>query len=764
MWAHSANKRDVRHRLGDHSSCAADLARDFASVFGAGDLAYAVGLFHDAGKARCAWQQGLLRVEGTDESVDVPHKDLGARLLAAAPGDREACWAAALMVWGHHGGLRVPAELKQMLRRPGEAGDAEAVARFLMEVPQARRVLDTPLVLPEAWRRRPSVRELGVRLTYSALVDADFLDTAVHFERRAEPKLGGGPTMAQLRDRFERRRAAHLEERRARTEKLGRVSSMGRLREELYASALVAAMRKPGVYRMSAPTGTGKTIAGAGFAVHHAAEHGMSRVIVAVPYTSITEQNADVFRALLDPRPGEPDDGDDGPVVLEHHSNVDFDGLGSASSAAGRWQRLASENWDSPFVVTTTVQLLDSLFARTPSRMRKLHRLANAVLVLDEVQALPKALLLPILDALRALSEHFGTTVLLTSATQPVFESLSPWHGLDVPEIVPDPVRMAAQARRVKFRWWSRPTLADLAGHVRQHRQALVVLNTIDDARRLFKMLTGHTEADVVHLSTRMHPDHRRRALAMIGDALEHDRPILAVSTQLVEAGVDVDFPVVYRALAPVDSLLQAAGRANREGGDAEGEVVIVDLADGGRPSDYGLAITVGGYYFGSGPDKAEPDDLGALARYYRHLYKALELDAPPVTDSQKLPHGQLVQHHRHKWDFPSVADGPLVSPGDSLSRNPRRAFRMIDQDGTPVVITSGPDHEVITRLLRQARAVPRARSAALRRLQRWIVTLPRHIAETDAIRVKLRPVVGDLCEWLGAYDDRLGLDETATE
>ncbi|WP_433264721.1 CRISPR-associated helicase Cas3' [Actinosynnema sp. CS-041913] len=775
VWAHSANDKMIRQGLDEHSPSTASLAREFASVFGAGGLAYAAGLLHDAGKARRAWQDGLSRVEGTDERVGVPHKDLGARLLATVPGDRHAAWAAALMVWGHHGGLPSSTELRQMLRQPGEADDGEAVERFLEAVPQARAVLDGPLLLPESWRKRQGVRELGVRLTYSALVDADFLDTAVHFLRRAQPTLGAGIGMAELRDRFERRRLDYLTVRRAEAEERGRKSSMHDLREELYTAAVAAATGKPGVYRMSAPTGTGKTIAGAGFALHHAAEHGKSRVIVAVPYTSITEQNADVFRRLLDLRPVDADsdsvdggDGDDadadgGRIVLEHHSHVDLGDEDRATPAGARrerWQRLASENWDAPFVVTTTVQLLDSLFARKPSRMRKLHRLANAVLVLDEVQALPKALLLPILDALRALSEHFGTTVLLTSATQPVFESLSPWHGLAVPEIVPDPVRMAAQARRVEFRWWSRPTLAELAEQVRQRHRALVVLNTVDDARRLFGMVSGRTEGRVVHLSTRMHPDHRRAALKTIEDTLTGDGPLLVVSTQLIEAGVDVDFPVVYRAMAPVDSLLQAAGRANREGGEIPGEVVVVDLADGGRPGDYGPAIAVSGYYFGA--DKSQPDDLQALARYYPHLYKALELDAPPVTEHRKLPRGQLVQYHRRNWDFPAVADGPLVALADSVRRDPRRAFRMIDQDDLPVVISAGGDSDRIGRLLRQARYVPQARFAALRRLQRWTVMLPRRIADTDAVRVKLRPVVGDLHEWLGPYHVDLGLDETA--
>ncbi|GAA3458006.1 CRISPR-associated helicase/endonuclease Cas3 [Saccharothrix longispora] len=760
MWAHSRNDNEIRHGLGEHSSDTAELARGFASVFGAGDLAYAVGLLHDTGKARCAWQEGLLKVEGTDDRVDVPHKDLGARLLAEAPGDPYARLAAGLMVLGHHGGLRTPSELKQMLRQPGGVDDDEAVRRFVEAVPQARAVLKGPLTLPEAWRGRLGVRELGVRLTYSALVDADFLDTATHFLRRPGPVSTGGATMAQLRDRFERRRVEYLDERRAKAGKRGRASSMEGVREELYAAALTAALRKPGVYRMSAPTGSGKTIAGAGFGLHHAAEHGKSRVIVAVPYTSITEQNADVFRRLLDPRPDDPDEGGDAPVVLEHHSNVDLDA--ASQRAEGRWQRLAAENWNAPFVVTTTVQLLDSLFARTPSRMRKLHRLAGAVLILDEVQALPKPLLLPILDALRALSEHFGTTVLLTSATQPVFESLSPWRDLDVPEIVPDPVRMADRARRVDFRWWERPTLAELAEQVRQRRQALVVLNTIDDARRLFTMLDGRTEGRVVHLSTRMHPNHRRTALNTVGKALGDGEPLVVVSTQLIEAGVDLDFPVVYRAMAPVDSLLQAAGRANREGGDTCGEVVVVDLADGGRPGDYGPAIAVSRYYFG--PDKAQPDELAALARYYPHLYKTLELDAPPVTDHRKLPRGQLVQHHRHKWDFPAVANGPLVSPGTSVHRDPKRAFRMIDQDALPVVISTGPDHDRIVRLIKQARDIPQARFAALRALQRWTVMLPRNIAGADPVRARLRPVVGDLHEWTGPYHDDLGLDESTID
>jgi CRISPR-associated endonuclease/helicase Cas3 len=250
------------------------------------------------------------------------------------------------------------------------------------------------------------------------------------------------------RDRFEARRKALLS---------GRPTSpVDRWRDEVYAASVDAAIGPTGLYRLPAPTGTGKTLAAAGFALQHAARHGKARVIVAVPFITITEQNAKQYRRLLDA-----EDESGVRVVLEHHSSVDLDG----SSPGHRWQRLAAENWDAPFVVTTTVQLFESLFGRKPGRMRRVHRLANAIIVLDEVQALPHGLLPPIVDGLRILSERFRTTVLLASATQPELWALGPLRDVAVRDVIVDPASLYRALRRARYQWWldPKPTLEQVA-------------------------------------------------------------------------------------------------------------------------------------------------------------------------------------------------------------------------------------------------------------------------------------------------------------
>jgi CRISPR-associated endonuclease/helicase Cas3 len=310
-----------------------------------------------------------------------------------------------------------------------------------------------------------------------------------------------------------------------------------------------------------------------------------------------THQTARQYRRLLDPEHEAAI-----PVVLEHHSSVELD----EASPKHRWQRLAAENWDAPFVVTTTVQLLESLFGRKPARMRKVHRLANAVVVLDEVQALPDGLLPPIVDGLRILSERCGTTVLLASATQPELWALGPLRDAPVRDVIVDRAPLYRALRRARYQWWlePKPTLEQVARRAASHAQALVVVNTIRDARSMFQLLRAGAgeEVAVHHLSTAMCAQHRRDVLDEVRSLLAADRSVLLVSTQLIEAGVDVDFPAVYRALAPADSLQQAAGRANREGrlGTDGGLVVVFDPADGGVPSAYHTKLGVTAEHFGA--------------------------------------------------------------------------------------------------------------------------------------------------------------------
>ncbi|WP_399341880.1 CRISPR-associated helicase Cas3' [Umezawaea sp. Da 62-37] len=711
--------------MADHARSTAVLAGWFARPFGAEALAAALGLLHDAGKCDCLWQAKLVKVSGTDQPVGINHKDLGAMLL------REPALAAAMAILGHHGGLGSVADLMALQQGPDDAVTAQ---RFFDVVPEAREVVTGPILLPASWTEDPLVGEMGIRLVFSALVDADHLDTAAHFADRPPPRPAAGMDMAVLWERFERNRIAFLA---ARARKNLRPSPVDGVRAALYEQTVRRAMGKPGVYRLPAPTGSGKTITAAGFALRHAAEHGMSRVIVAVPFTTITEQNAEVYRTLL---------GEE--VVLEHHSNAELD---------DRRFRTAAENWDSPFVVTTTVQLFDSLFGNRPARSRKLHRLANAVIVLDEVQSLPVALLVPILDALRLLTRHFGTTVLLASATQPAFEYLAVWRDLEIQELVEDPIALFAGLRRVRYQWRldPRPTPAELAEEIAGHLQALVVVNTVAHARILHRLLAAHClDAVVLHLSTRMCPLHRRQVLAEVQRLLGAGEPVLVVSTQLVEAGVDVDFPVVFRALAPAESLQQAAGRANREGTQSElGLVVVFDAADAPVPAFYRAAVDKTRARFG--PGLADPDDPVALAGYYASLYTGLNVD--------EATRGATIQANRAKLDFRAVAEGPVIDTGVSGGRDSRLAFRMIDEDPVPVVVTTFGDTGRVAELLDLVRAQEGPAREVVRELRGHTVALPRRVAQSSWVRALCRPVIAgneQWWEWVGQYDPQVGIDE----
>ncbi|MGW3563090.1 CRISPR-associated helicase Cas3' [Streptomyces sp. NPDC000941] len=715
LFAHSANGSGRRHLLVDHLRAVATLAREFALPFGGGDLAFWLGLLHDAGKAAEEWQRRLLVVEGTKETVGIDHKAAGTRLLINDLGFD----VFALPVHGHHGGLVSPGELEQYLASPERdlVAEEQAAKRLKAALPE----LHNPP--PMRW---PTIAgdvlggELLTRMLFSALVDADHLDTQVHVGKRRE-YVGAAIGMAELLDRFEGSRQAMLAQR----DVPGPVDP---LRAEVYEACVKAAVLPPGFFKLAAPTGLGKTMASAGFALHHAAQHGLRRVVVAVPFISITEQNADVYRRLLRSTVRDA-------VLLEHHSSVDLDRPG------GRWQRLAAENWDAPFVVTTTVQLLQSLHSRRPSAMRKLHRLAGSVLVLDEIQALPVHLLIPILTMLRQLVDHFGVTVLLASATQPEFWDLAPLREVAPVEILPDPAELQARVRRIRpmrYRWWTepRPTLEQVAREAVGHSQVLAVVNTVDHARRFFTAAERHAPRGVVvrHLSTRMCQEHRRATLAEVERLLRKGQAVVLVSTQLIEAGVDVDFPVVYRALAPAENILQAAGRANREGRRSEGGLVVIfSPYEQGMPPSYGLPVAETRRLFG--PGRPAPDDLGSLARYFRQYYGMLPRTAM----------GADLITAREAWNFPAVAEG----------------FRMIEDDGVPVVVhyqRPGSDEVPISAWLERLRGHPADGFRLLRRLQPYTVSLRANLLDKPEVSSCLRPVLGDLYEWTGLYDDQLGL------
>jgi CRISPR-associated endonuclease/helicase Cas3 len=744
-FAHSKSKRGKVHPLAVHLCEVGELAAWFAVEFNCPDLARLIGLLHDCGKCAVVWQEKLEAVSGTKERVGIDHKTLGCEVAEQLDlGDLS------VVLHGHHGGLTSPRSVKRSRESLGRI-DLEALADARGRYTEVTGDLQWAEQLRLPWEY-PYVTEMGLRLLFSALVDADFLDTAAHFADQEQATPAAHADLDHLLRRFEKAREAKLADREP--------SPRDPERQAIYEACIEAAMSAPGIYRLSVGTGLGKTFSGMGFALRHAAAHGKRRVVVAVPWKTVTEQNAEEYRHLLDTAEER--------VVLEHHSGVDMEGAGR------RWEREAAENWDAPIVVTTTVRLFESMFGRTASATRRLHRLANSVIILDEVQGLPYRLLVPILDGLRSFVEHFNATVLLCSATQPAFWSLQPFQDLPVTDIVPNPLAVPVAATPIRYEWWldPRPRLSQVATRAAEHGSALVVTNTIADAATVAKTWETAGREGVFHLSTLLIPSHRLAVMKLIKQRLDAKLPTLVASTPLIEAGVNLDFPVVFRAITSIDSILQAAGRADRERRWAGGGLVVVfDPLDGGKPA--GLDKLIGLTLDHFGPGLADPEAAGAQADYWNELWDELNLDAPGSVAA-------AIQQARLELDYEAVALGPLAKDRDKPGlRDRSRAFKMIEDETIAVIVPAsacsglhvGPSvhHGVPLQgapeaLVKRAADPGRSR-AAMRGLQPYIVNLSLHRAQKDTVKSRLKIIIGDparpgsVAVWQGTYNPLTGLD-----
>lgn len=456
-------------------------------------------------------------------------------------------------------------------------------------------------------------------MVFSCLVDADFLCTERFMQGEGRDPLSEQSLVDLL---------GCLKEEVARF--YPPTSALNETRCQVLDACIRAASNHPGFFSLTVPTGGGKTYASLLFALEHAVKRDARRVVYAVPYTSIIEQNARVFRDVLGER-----------SVLEHHANFDFDFDEEVESYksgdAKKALRRASENWDAPIVVTTNVQFFESLYANRTSRCRKLHNIANSVIVLDEAQMVPTKQLLPCLRALIELVANYGCSVVLCTATQPAFNGMLGRKGFAVREIAPAPSELFKKLKRVSYRFDGVLGDDDLAARLADRDQSLCIVNSRKQARRLHELLDGE---DSYHLTTLMHPVHRERVLNEIRQRLREGRTCRVVATSLIEAGVDVDFPVVYRALAGVDSMVQAAGRCNREGRQSAEESIVhvfEPADDYALPSDVAQKVAIARSVISEMEGAAcESCDIGALEAidaYFARLYAVREgaLDASGV-------------------------------------------------------------------------------------------------------------------------------------
>ncbi len=535
------------------------MAREFASRFDSGGWGWAAGLLHDMGKGTAEWQKYLVRQSGFRSENEVK----GAKVEHSAPSaklaerflDRMSARVLSYCIAGHHAGLPdwSPADA---------SGRAALVYRLCNanceDIPEEIRKIAycaAPGKPPWKFLTRSMDLSMWIRMLFSCLVDADFLDTERYMQAEHHGMRGQYRTPPELLPLLR----VHMEDLRKKAPN----TKVNRIRSRVLQECSRVSHQGKGMFSLSVPTGGGKTLASMLFALQHAVEHHMDRVIYVIPYTSIIEQNAGVFKDVF---------GED--QVIEHHVGFESDNETAA-------YRLACENWDAPVIVTTTVQFFESLFASKPSRCRKLHNIVNSVLVFDEAQLLPSEFLAPVLDTLELLVNRYDVSCLISTATQPAFESREGFRGFkpgSVREIISDPNVLSADLSRVMLEvppsWDKRISWVELADELIGYRQVLCV---VSDRRSCFELYNALPESeDTFHLSALMCGSHRSHVIAQIKDRLEAGEAVKVISTQLIEAGVDLDFPVVYRALAGLDSIAQAAGRCNREGRlEGKGKVVV---------------------------------------------------------------------------------------------------------------------------------------------------------------------------------------------
>ena len=700
--------------LATHASNVRSAASRFGARFGCAATAAFAGGIHDFGKAAPEVQDYLWSFTGDcseeDDAAPLPpgsHRGPDHSTAGAQYAERVLPGFGLLLAYaaaGHHAGMPdgiAPSRASLAPRLAKALPDWETPAHA--QLPPELFACDRDAIAREI---RPFLANgdgyalaFLARMLFSCLVDADYLETErfMDGEKAACREEAASRDFVSLQSRLE----SHFRTLAAKAAAGAGISPVNAVREEVRADCMAAAKLPPGLFTLTVPTGGGKTLSSMAFALEHARQHGLDRVIYVIPYTSIIEQNAQVFRGVF---------GD--AAVLEHHGNVDYD-------AAPYGMHLLSENWDAPIVVTTSVQFFESLHANRPSACRKLHNLARSVVILDEAQSLPIDLLRPCLRALDELVRHYGTTVVLCTATQPaVLAGQLAKGGLSggpegCREIIPQERHLHERLRRVvPERIPGRISDAELLDRMDSYPSALVVVNTRRHARELFEAARKRgPERPVFHLSAQMCPQHRAEILDTVKGLLRRGGPCLLVSTQLIEAGVDIDFPCCFRELAGADSLAQAAGRCNREGRlPSPGRVFFFESSENHSPPGFLATAAAKGNEVLALP--AFADDLLAPAlvtRYFELLYADREqsLDRLSVLSDMLPP------------TLPAKRGDFLAYKFSTLGNS----FRLISDSSVTVFVPYGTEGRRLCEELRGAFA-PGDRRRIVRKLARYAVSL----------------------------------------
>lgn len=666
--------------LEDHLRGTAELARKFASAFNAGDWGYVVGLLHDLGKYHPGFQSYLKAQNGMDSSDcdDNPasgrpnHSGMGA-ILSYKKWSNVLGKTLAYIVSGHHAGLPdwLGGADSLSYRTENEKKDADIVTNMnlaiLDELPE---IITLPTIAMQCKNGNAISYHLWVRMLYSCLVDADFLDTEAFMDKVRHENRKEYPQLTELKRDFD----ARLNE----MTRDAKSTIVNQIRADILSACRKAADSDPGLFRLTVPTGGGKTLSGTAFALDHAVKYNKNRIIYVIPYTSIIEQTANVLRNFF---------GNSN--VIEHHSNISQEN--ELPSHA-----LAAENWDAPVIVTTSVQFFESLLAAKSSRCRKLHNIVNSVIIIDEAQLLPPQWLYPCTEMINRLVSDYSTSIVLSTATQPAL----PYLTANCSDIIPEPKKIYDKLKRTDIilpeninqpQQWS-----EIADELKQHKQILCVVNRRKDCFDLWNLMPQ----DTIHLSALMCGEHRSKTINIIKQKLCSSESCRVISTQLVEAGVDLDFPVVYRAIAGLDSITQAAGRCNREGKLVKG-VVKVFVAP--KPSPAGLLR--------KGEDTTK--ELAALGE--------IAFEKPETYDKYFELFYSKGNDHGNKW-LHDLLIRDVNPEGNAQFRTAGKEFHLIEDTSTAIIVNYGKSNQLIEKLKQYG-----PNREIMRKLQRFTVNIPKN-------------------------------------
>lgn len=631
----------------EHCDGVARLASEFASEFGMADWGHMIGLLHDRGKESGGFQAYIRKSSGYDpkafSTAKKEHSYIGAILAHRHQHDR-LYWLSNAIA-GHHRGLYNIDEL---------------ALKMTETIPEevSQNVPDYKLPPPSLKLRLEDASHIS-RMLFSCLVDADWLDTEKFIDHDRAASRG---KFSEL-DELDRKLQAYL-----RNLKALPPSHLNDLRNVIQAKCEDAASLEPGFFELTVPTGGGKTIASVIWAIKHAMTFNKKRVIIAIPFTSIIVQTAAMLREIF---------GDEN--VVEHHSVMN-------ESSADERSLLACENWDAPIIVTTNVQLFESMFSNRRAACRKLHSIVNSVVILDEVQTLPLKFLQPIVDGMTTYAKLFGTSFLFCTASQPVLDGErmgggeKPFKGIGrdkIRSIISDDMRLHDQLRRAKIEIDDAPySYKSLAESLKKHKRVLCIVSSRKHALELYNELSKDTNIATIHLSRSMCSAHILEKIAEIKNILgDQEKGIRVVSTQLIEAGVDIDFPVVYRQLAGLDSILQAAGRCNREGRAKEGKTIVFSFKDCQQASFLRFASDTMKALIDTNRD-ADWFSPDMMRLYYEKLYCR--------TDS---------------FDENGIEE-LLNDPRNCQFEEASNKFHLIDETGVNIIINFGDSEKLIRQLM----------------------------------------------------------------